>query len=119
MVKVWLSNEGHSMNLNNPYANINLASERDQLKAVTKNGFVIEYIKNPSEAVQIAAINKAKYVIAYINNPTQDVIKIALTNQELIDNHAYYERVIKRLFADNVLLMKKWIRYGEVMRISQ
>ena len=52
-------------------------SETDQLAAVNKNGYAIEYITGkgiiPSEDVQLAAVNKTGYAIQYIQNPSEDV----------------------------------------------
>jgi hypothetical protein len=94
-------------------------SEIVQLAAVTQNGYAIQHIENPSEAVQLAAVTKFVDAIEYIENPTQLVIKTILTNPIVIyDNQKYYERLVKEIFKDNTLLMKKWLRYGETMRNS-
>jgi hypothetical protein len=118
-------------------------SEAVQMVAVTRVGFLVGSIKNPSEAVQLAAVRQngaaieriidngvipsaavesaaiASNVMAilYIKHPSPIDVKKALTDlffiSYSIDN---YEKVVKRLFKDNQILMKKWIRYGETMR---
>ena len=54
--------------------------EEEQLAAVNKDGYAIEYIKNPSEEVQLAAVNKNGYAIRDIKNPTEKV-QLAAINQ--------------------------------------
>jgi hypothetical protein len=52
----------------------------------------------------------------YIENPPPHLIKIALTQTNLINWPARYEEMVNKLFRNNTLLMKKWLRYGETMR---
>ncbi len=53
---------------------------------------------------------------------TNDMIKHALTNPKLINmpirswGGLTYDMIVKVVFKDNNLLMKKWLRYGETMR---
>jgi len=42
-----------------------------QLAAVRKDGYAIQFIKNPSEAVQLVAVRKDGYAITYIDNPSE------------------------------------------------
>jgi hypothetical protein len=84
--------------------------------AVSLNGFVISNIENPSEELQLAAVTNHIGAIESIAHPTTAVIKLALTNE----NNFYHEQRyhafqhnVKRIFADNAVLMKKWLRYGE------
>ncbi len=93
-------------------------SEVVQTAAVNQNGYVLHHIKNPSEAVRLAAVRQYGGAIYYINNPTKQEIKIALTDQKFIVFRATYEQIIKRIFANNALMMRKWIRYGKNMRNS-
>jgi hypothetical protein len=116
-------------------------SEDVHLHAVKQNGRFIRFIKNPSEAVQLAAINNTPWATAFIEQPTirvqecviqkscqyiteiqnpdPSIIKLALTNQRLIDNSYTYDFAVNKLFKDNAILMKKWLRYGEAMRDQQ
>ena len=61
-------------------------SETDQVAAVNKNGYVIEFIKNPSEKVQIAAVNKNGSAIYHIIQkgiiPSEDV-QLAAVNENV------------------------------------
>ena len=51
-----------------------MTSELVQLVAIKNNGWVIEFIKNPSEQVQLEAVNHNKgYNIKYIKNPSEDI----------------------------------------------
>ncbi len=74
--------------------------------------------KGKTEEEQLAAVKQDGRAIRYIDNPSMEVIKIALTNQTLIDDVYTYNNQVKRLFANNALLMNKWLRYGENMRSS-
>jgi hypothetical protein len=96
---------------------LNSKTERQQIAIIKQNGNIIEYINNPSEAVQLAAVGGDGYVIKFINAPSLAVAKLVLTNKSFILFPSYYyEDQVKRIFKDNDLLMKKWLRYGEVMR---
>jgi hypothetical protein len=53
-----------------------ISSEKVQLAAVNQNGWVIQYIKNPSEKVQLAAVNNDAYSIDYIKNLYPSVIEL-------------------------------------------
>jgi hypothetical protein len=92
-------------------------TEKVQLLAVSLNAYTIRSIKNPSEAVQLEAIREGNgRVVQFLENPTASAIKAALTQQGLIDDSMDYTRIVKKLFANNTILMNKWLRYGEAMR---
>ena len=69
---------------------INNPSEDMQLASVTQNGYAIEYIDNPSEAVQLAAVTQNGDAIKYINTSSEDVQLAAVTQNgcaiEFINN---------------------------------
>ena len=52
-------------------------SEEIQIEAVRKNGYAIRFIKNPSEEIQIEAVKENGYAIEYIKNPTEKVQELA------------------------------------------
>jgi hypothetical protein len=87
--------------------------------AVLKDFRSIAFINYPSEAVQLIAINDNASIIRHINSPSQTAIRMALTNQQLIDDTEVYNHCVELLFANNSLLMNKWLRPGEVMRTNQ
>ncbi|MCK9369601.1 hypothetical protein M0R04_06810 [Candidatus Dojkabacteria bacterium] len=91
-------------------------SEVVQLSAVKQHPFAIRYIKNPSEDAQLAAVNKYAWTIHYIKNPTTKVLLTTLKDLKFIKDEEEYNGFIKQYFANNKLLMKKWLRYGEAMR---
>ncbi len=90
--------------------------EREQIELVSANGWAIKHMQNPAEAVQLAAINHTGYAIRYIRNPTQEALLLGLKSQDFIYDQPAYDRFIKLQFANNTLLMKKWLRYGQTMR---
>ena len=49
------------------------ASEEEQLEAVKRNVFSIQFIKNPSEKVKLAAVKCNGCSIKYITNPSEEV----------------------------------------------
>jgi hypothetical protein len=92
-------------------------SEAVQLASLKSYGWCnLKYIENPTEAVQLTAVSYSGYAIMYIENPPPNLIKIALTQTNLINSPPKYEEVVNKLFRNNTLLMKKWLRYGEAMR---
>jgi hypothetical protein len=104
----------------NAIAHIKNPSEAVQLVAVSVNGFAIRFIIlrgiTPSSAVQHAAVTQTPRAIEYIDNPTPTAIKTALTSINFIYEEEAYSGEVRRLFANNAILMKKWLRYGETMR---
>ncbi len=92
-------------------------SEAVQLAAVNNRGAAIRYLANPSEVVQLAAVSNDDFAITHISHPYPSVIKAALTKSSLINNKYHgYDRVVTSLFANNIILMKKWLRYGQAVR---
>ena len=83
-----------------------------QLAAVKQRGLAIEYIKNPSPEVQLAAVKKSGDAILLINNPSHELI----TLPSVIKIKDLYDNLIKNIYPNNNLLIKKWIRYGDTMR---
>ena len=47
-------------------------------KIVQRNGFVIQYIKEPSEEVQRLAVQQNGFVIKYIKEPSEEVRRLAV-----------------------------------------
>ncbi len=70
----------------------------------------------PDDLKWLAIKKQPKYITYFIPNPTTEMIKYALTNPSVIEDKQFYESTVRKLFANNTLLMKKWIRYGEAMR---
>ncbi|MCK9369774.1 hypothetical protein M0R04_07710 [Candidatus Dojkabacteria bacterium] len=92
------------------------------LLAISHNGFVIGSIDDPSEEMQMTAIKDHIGTISSIVNPTPRVVKFAFSNpQYFLHDHLYdtFKHEVARIFADNTLLMKKWLRYGEAMRMAR
>ena len=83
-----------------------------QLAAVKKWGDVIRWIENPSPEVQLAAVNQNGDAIQYIKNPPHEWI----TLPSIIRNKDLYDATVKKIYPNNNLLIKKWIRYGDTMR---
>jgi hypothetical protein len=91
-------------------------SEVVQIAAVNTDAESIQFIENPTEKVQRLAIDADPWNIDYINNPSPAILSLALKNPKVYTNQEYYDGCVKRYFADNIILMKKWIRYGQAMR---
>ena len=98
----------------NAYAiqDIKNPSPEVQLAAVNHEGWAIYYIENPSPEVQLAAVNQNGDAIQYIENPPHEWI----TLPSIIRNKDLYDPMIKKIYPNNNLLIKKWIRYGDTMR---
>ncbi|MCK9369765.1 hypothetical protein M0R04_07665 [Candidatus Dojkabacteria bacterium] len=92
-------------------------SEAVQLTAVQQSLRAIQYIKNPTENVQLFVVKYIPVYVTMIEHPTHNVVRIALKDTQFIKHEpeAYF-RFVRRHFADNALLMKKWLRYGETIR---
>lgn len=118
-------------------------SEKGQIQLVSRNPKEIKEISNPSEAVQTAAIKADWFAITYIDNPSDEMYKLAISinpytigymvehgikpSDEMIYNALThpglqynedwakygYPEVVAKLFNDNELLYKKWMRYWQ------
>lgn len=53
-------------------------TEEDLIDLVSRAGYHIEHIENPSEAVQLAAVRQNPFVVRYIKNPTEAVQKAVI-----------------------------------------
>ncbi|MCK9369659.1 hypothetical protein M0R04_07105 [Candidatus Dojkabacteria bacterium] len=91
-------------------------SELVQIESILKNISSLEYIKNPTEHVMQKAAARCGYAVLFIKNPSQKVLLIALKEPGFIGMQTRYEIFVKKYFANNTLLMKKWLRYGEAVR---
>ncbi len=103
----------------NPHIDWNTRSEKQKIAGVGANAYRIQHIDDPSEAVQLAAVNQAGYAIKFIVNPTQVVLLTSLKDQRFINNQCAYEKFVKEYFANNTLLLKKWIKCGEFNRSNR
>jgi len=86
--------------LSENYENLNNATEEEQLAAIEKDAYVIEYIDNPSEAVQLSFIeqhgvsffigSRVASLLDIISNPSEAVQLAAVKDNgyaiECIDN---------------------------------
>ncbi len=94
----------------------NTKIEKEQIDLVTREGYDVQKITNPSENVQLAAVSSNPWVIRNIKHPSNITIKSALTNPDGICQDHTYREAVNYLFKDNTLLMKKWLRCGKAMR---
>ncbi len=83
----------------------------------------IVYIPNPSEALQMLAVKgygrgiNINHLLDKKINISKDIILIALKDIKFIKTFPrQYNTVVRQIFKNNDLLMKKWLRYGEIMR---
>jgi hypothetical protein len=89
------------------------------MAAVNNASDAIKHIWNPTINVQLLAVGKNPLTIASIKNPDHMAVKKALTTEWILEKPQVYDRLVTRLFKDNALLMKKWLRYGETMRSQE
>jgi hypothetical protein len=94
-------------------------SEVVQLVGVAANSWNIGEIADPGEVVQMTAVKQHYMAILNIKKPLPSVIKTILTTPLVIKNEADYNKMVRHLFANNAILMKKWLRYGETMRYQR
>jgi hypothetical protein len=98
---------------------IELISDPDeelQLVAVRLDPEAVQFIENPTISVQRLVIAGNPWNIDYINNPSPAIVIEVLKNPQVFADEFYYSTYVKRYFANNTLLMKKWLRYGDLMR---
>ena len=74
---------------------MNSLSEKEQLAAVSKNGYVIQCIVKPSEDVQLAAVSKDGEAIQFIDKPSLEVIRAALQqNKACLIHIRNFEKIV-------------------------
>ncbi|MCK9369743.1 hypothetical protein M0R04_07545 [Candidatus Dojkabacteria bacterium] len=102
-------------------------SEQVQLIAIHSDPDYLRFIKKPTEAVQLLAVTRSGCAIIElldkgIKKFSDNVIRTALIDLNLIKYSnkwgavKHYDDVVRALFPNNSLLMKKWIRYGQALR---
>ena len=95
------------------------APEEEQLKAVQKRGYVIQYIDNPSEEVQLEAVKQNDGAIQCINNPSEEMQLIAVKNNgnniTEINNPTdkVIQEAIKKIDINNTYNLKYMLRHIE------
>lgn len=73
-----------------------------------------------SKEMQHVLVNTNQLYISWISNPDPDILKQCLTSEELIIKYSYiYKLVVTEQFANNQILIKKWLRYAETIRNLQ
>ncbi len=102
----------HKLNIRlitNPSENVQLAAVRHDMNS-------IQYIEYPSRNVQLYVIGRGARYVKQLNNPDTSLVKQALKDPNFIKLEIPWVSFVREYFANNTLLMKKWLRYGEVMR---
>lgn len=69
-------------------------SERVQLAAAKKDGYIIKYIDNPSKEIQLIAVKDNPRYITFIKNPYENIQLMALEN---VWTKFFYENYIEDL----------------------
>jgi hypothetical protein len=92
-------------------------TEEEQLALVSGKNRAGSYNITRDELACLKQRLDGSWTFVDIVNPTKKVIRAALNNPLLIRDALCYEYVVKQLFANNVMLMKKWLRHGETMRM--
>jgi hypothetical protein len=57
-----------------------IKTEEFILRCIVKNGYIIEYIENPTEEMCMRAVITNPYAICKIKNPTEEMLLIAIQN---------------------------------------
>ena len=48
-------------------------TEEESLKAVRKNGFTVQYVKNQTDEICLEAVKKNGHALAYVKNQTEEI----------------------------------------------
>ena len=64
-------------------SDILITEEQSNKLAVQKNGWAIEYIKEPSVEVQKLAVKQNGYALRYVDNKTEEICKLAVQQNGL------------------------------------
>lgn len=74
---------------------LNKELSNDALKSlIKKNGFILQYIKNPPIELQKLAIDDNWHIIDYIKNPSDDIINYTLTKYP--ESKKFVEKILKK-----------------------
>jgi hypothetical protein len=93
-------------------------SEEVQLAAVNHTSSSIQYIKCPTERVQMCVMYRSISNIVCIQSPCKQAMDYLLTNEDLITlNFEGYKAMVLLLFKDNSIMVNKWLRYGNNIRL--
>ena len=74
---------------------IYVSSEEEQLEAIYKNPYDIQFSNNPSEKAQLYAIEQSIPIIDFIKQPTDNVIEEAIKKIEHISDYVYILKLLE------------------------
>jgi len=68
----------------------NNMSEQEQIEVVSRNGILIQHIKNPSLEVQLTAVSQNGSAIRFVKNPSEQVQITAISHVLLPIVYLYF-----------------------------
>jgi hypothetical protein len=94
-------------------------TEPQMIAAVKEDPDNIMHMSNATPKVLMAAVKEYGGALRNFwmdHDVPKEVINTALTEPTFVHNKRDYDNLVKDMFADNGILMNKWIRYGNNMR---
>jgi hypothetical protein len=94
-------------------------TEPEMIASVKEDPDNIMHMPNATPKVMIAAVKEYGGALRNFwmdRDIPKEVINTALTEPSFVTNGRDYDSLVKDMFADNSILMNKWLRYGKNMR---
>lgn len=93
-------------------------TEPQMIAAVKEDPDNIMHMSNATPKVMMAAVKTYGGTLRnfWMEKPSKEIVNAALTEPSFVSNARDYNNLVKDMFADNGILMNKWIRYGQNMR---
>lgn len=93
-------------------------TEPEMIAAVKEDPDNIMHMSHATEKVQLTAVKEYGGALRnfWADRPSKAVVNAALTEPTFVHDKRSYDALVKDMFADNSILMNKWLRYGDNMR---
>jgi hypothetical protein len=93
-------------------------TEPQMIAAVKEDPDNIMHMPHATEKVQLTAVKEYGGALRnfWAERPSKAVVNAALTEPTFVHDARSYDALVKDMFADNSIMMHKWIRYGQNMR---
>jgi hypothetical protein len=98
-----------------------IPSDKVQVAAVKQNSGALQILQHTgikiSPRLHFIEVYNVPSIENYFINPTRENLNIVLTDQKFImEWKKIYDKFVKHIFANNSVMVNKWLRYSENMR---
>ena len=93
--------------------------EETIIRMLKANGYLIMYIKKPTEEMQLTAVKQTGWAIQYIEDPSEEVQLEAVKKNPLVIQHIKKPKEEIQLLAAKKILLKEILDIEEIQKLSK